>query len=816
MNQSNTTPDKTQSNGYLARKRSKSIEIKTKYRSKSRDSSKSEGPTRTQKRQYKNSSKSIEDNDCLKSFSELKIKMEKLPPTFHTNETETFSELDDIRDCFDTSHMNLKVEDFDDFFSEYLFREKLIGYKGPYPFQRETGIVNQKLISRKFQKPHGKYSTNKLNVLESEGSHRKSNQRKSDPSEIPNAIKINSKTSNVKNRNAQLNTENNTNVKNNNLSNEQVMETVSEKRQIQKGKPMKINKASVSANGALKRKSQSQEQCEIENKKLSCASSKNKVLSPQVTNSKSTKSESKSSESRRLKRNQKVFRKNVFKSRRDQIRSKRSKVSLRPRTGNKLLRSRSAVVNLTVNGNNKILVKKRKRSMQIESAVRKQKGGKVVQVKILSNGSNIDVPSSTLTLTPELEGLMKTQQLKNLAPEHLKALFERKVFLKSKNEVDSGLNSETGTKIKRVSYESCEDKCEAEDTLSNALKDETLSQDKHKDTFSSEDSFASLEISANHKIQNTTDSSEEKIDVKMHDHSEPSDFISIDVPSYTVLTEIPTSSQIEDIAEEVTSFPEISNLSQVEALEDGVQPCDSSSRFEQKQMYSESENSYTTDSSSTSDYSNRPCEDEDSNLVSCTTGPETINTDQITSTNCHYVPLNPTVEVKSLQRSLMQPVRKPSSTFETSECLPLNWDSEGSSPTKKERMNLAHLLKVNDLYGAVIDACYLDYNLVIVQELLVSFWSQTALGNVLGAQNMWVPRGSVQRLLLGDGCTRKWSRETMVSLEHSAAYIELWTKEHKSFNRERPVADIFAVIYFWKQKCVGVEKKVLQLENIKG
>lgn len=55
-----------------------------------------------------------------------------------------------------------------------------------------------------------------------------------------------------------------------------------------------------------------------------------------------------------------------------------------------------------------------------------------------------------------------------------------------------------------------------------------------------------------------------------------------------------------------------------------------------------------------------------------------------------------------------------------------------------------------------------------------------------------------------------------VSTDNCVAYVELWTKEHKSDIRQGPVADIFAIVYFWSQKLNKIDKKVHQLENING
>lgn len=85
----------------------------------------------------------------------------------------------------------------------------------------------------------------------------------------------------------------------------------------------------------------------------------------------------------------------------------------------------------------------------------------------------------------------------------------------------------------------------------------------------------------------------------------------------------------------------------------------------------------------------------------------------------------------------------------------------------------------------------------------------------LGAQNMFISKGSVQRLSMNNNCVFKEALEMVVSTDTNIAYIELWTKEHQSDIREGPVADIFAIVYFWRKGFNG-DKKVLQLENIKG
>ncbi|XP_066140354.1 uncharacterized protein [Euwallacea fornicatus] len=127
-----------------------------------------------------------------------------------------------------------------------------------------------------------------------------------------------------------------------------------------------------------------------------------------------------------------------------------------------------------------------------------------------------------------------------------------------------------------------------------------------------------------------------------------------------------------------------------------------------------------------------------------------------------------------------------------------------------------HLIFVSEEGGLLLKMFYLEFNLVICQEHLVSFWTQTALGHVLGAQNMWINKGSIPRLSMTTNCVFKESLEMVVSTEAIVAYIELWTKEHQSDIREGPVADIFAIVYYWKKGHNGLDKKVLQLANING
>lgn len=170
-------------------------------------------------------------------------------------------------------------------------------------------------------------------------------------------------------------------------------------------------------------------------------------------------------------------------------------------------------------------------------------------------------------------------------------------------------------------------------------------------------------------------------------------------------------------------------------------------------------------------------------------------------------------EVKNLHRSLMQGKRKSQSRSSDfyGESSNHTWENENSCEDKR-----SHSIRITSNNGGVINAFYVDFNLVIVQEQSVSFWCQSALGNMLGSHDLWISKGSLQRLVLDNTCVFKRSSEMVISLDNSFAYVELWTKEHKSDKRERPLADVFATIYFWRQRQAVLNRKFLQLENING
>lgn len=171
--------------------------------------------------------------------------------------------------------------------------------------------------------------------------------------------------------------------------------------------------------------------------------------------------------------------------------------------------------------------------------------------------------------------------------------------------------------------------------------------------------------------------------------------------------------------------------------------------------------------------------------------------------NLDVQPVNCQVPVKSLHRSLTLPKRNTSSSTD--------WRVAVESQKKSE----SHVIQIDRNNGDIIKASYDDFHLVVAQEHTVTFWTQSALGNILGAQNMWIPKGEGQRLALNSTYVMKESKEMVISCETSVAYVELWIKEHKSDFREVPLADVFVTVYFWRLRQSGVEKKSLQLENIK-
>ncbi|KAH1016920.1 hypothetical protein HUJ04_008069 [Dendroctonus ponderosae] len=151
-----------------------------------------------------------------------------------------------------------------------------------------------------------------------------------------------------------------------------------------------------------------------------------------------------------------------------------------------------------------------------------------------------------------------------------------------------------------------------------------------------------------------------------------------------------------------------------------------------------------------------------------------ISFDKDRSPNSFYRCLNSTMPKRTAALEI-----EPSST---------SWAS--NSPNSRQKRD-QHLIQVSNNNGRVINVFY-------------------------RAQNMWIKKGSIRRLSTNKHGIFKEALEMVVSTESSVAYIELWTKEHQSAFREVPVADVFAIVYYWKNGQTGLDKKVLQLENIKG
>lgn len=90
------------------------------------------------------------------------------------------------------------------------------------------------------------------------------------------------------------------------------------------------------------------------------------------------------------------------------------------------------------------------------------------------------------------------------------------------------------------------------------------------------------------------------------------------------------------------------------------------------------------------------------------------------------LPFNKSVEMKSLHRSL-QYVKRKSNNSLTDQSFAREWDSDNSSKQKSKKQS--HYISINKENGAVLKAFYIDFNLIVCQEKLVSFWMQTPLGN---------------------------------------------------------------------------------------
>ncbi|KAF2901412.1 hypothetical protein ILUMI_04774 [Ignelater luminosus] len=276
--------------------------------------------------------------------------------------------------------------------------------------------------------------------------------------------------------------------------------------------------------------------------------------------------------------------------------------------------------------------------------------------------------------------------------------------------------------------------------------------------------------------------------------------------------------------------PSSSNSWSLQTVQSNSEPIPSTSKQDVLEIPIENSPHIDTEIEINETHSGTPCSTQDSdqddyeNEEGSFPGPgipEVVNISQIEPARCEYVHLSSSeAEIKSLHHYLTESKRKhKDKSRENSPTNKQNWkeDFASSKLPKSDRKTLSqsHNIYLSNNNGAVINAYYLDHNLIVVQELVVGFWNQSPLGNILGAQDMWISRGNTRRMVLGNGCVNKESPEMVISCNNSVAYIELWTKEHKSDKRERPVADVFVTIYMRLNRN-GPDKKVLQLENIKG
>ncbi|XP_018330592.1 uncharacterized protein DDB_G0283697-like isoform X1 [Agrilus planipennis] len=111
--------------------------------------------------------------------------------------------------------------------------------------------------------------------------------------------------------------------------------------------------------------------------------------------------------------------------------------------------------------------------------------------------------------------------------------------------------------------------------------------------------------------------------------------------------------------------------------------------------------------------------------------------------------------------------------------------------------------------GLVEHAYYFDFTLVVVQELSVSFWKVCPLGNILGVHDMWEAKGDVHRLV-SDDSTDKTVTETVTYMDKSVAYFEMWTKIN-----DTGALDVIVVIYFWLECFSQPSRKIVLLDSVK-
>lgn len=111
---------------------------------------------------------------------------------------------------------------------------------------------------------------------------------------------------------------------------------------------------------------------------------------------------------------------------------------------------------------------------------------------------------------------------------------------------------------------------------------------------------------------------------------------------------------------------------------------------------------------------------------------ERISPSKITPRSVEVTPFVEKMDVESLHNLLKRQIKAvPSSIMLNSVN---DWDSDNSINDKQKYSTSKnnHFISFKKENGVIQNAVYVDFYLIVVQELTVSMWNQTALGNVLG------------------------------------------------------------------------------------
>lgn len=95
----------------------------------------------------------------------------------------------------------------------------------------------------------------------------------------------------------------------------------------------------------------------------------------------------------------------------------------------------------------------------------------------------------------------------------------------------------------------------------------------------------------------------------------------------------------------------------------------------------------------------------------------------------NFISFKKDTSIKPLHRCLKSSKQKGLPANPETANSPTNWAS--GSPSQKQKKD-EHSIHISMEDGAVLKIFYMEFNLVLCQEMVVSFWTQTALGNVLG------------------------------------------------------------------------------------